>query len=168
MKVVNMGVAALLMLGLAVAAQAGSGCGSEKKSSCTRGKSDCGREDKTQAHGEHGYGTIDTAGLKSLMAAGHPLTVVDARSAEWDDGKRLPGAIALTADQSDAEIQSAIPSKDSLVVAYCSNQKCQASAKLADRLVALGYANVIKYPDGIAGWVEAGQAVEQKMVQNAE
>lgn len=107
------------------------------------------------------YGKIDTQGLKSLVDSKAPVVVVDARSAQWDDGKRIPGAIMLTSDSSDEAIAAALPSKDALVVTYCSNLKCPASAKLAEKLVGLGYKNVVKYPEGLAGWVEAGHEVTE-------
>ena len=48
-----------------------------------------------------------------------------------------------------------------LVVTYCAGLKCPASHQLAERLEKLGYGNVIEYPEGIPGWIEAGHAVEQ-------
>ena len=54
-----------------------------------------------------------------------------------------------------------IPSKNSLVVTYCSNPKCPASGMLAANLKKLGYKTVLEYPHGIEGWVAAGQKHEK-------
>lgn len=105
--------------------------------------------------------TISTEGLAALLNAKATAAVVDARTAKWDDGKRIAGAKRVEPTASEAEITAALPDKNALVVAYCSNTKCQASHELAARLRDLGYKNVVRYPDGIAGWVEAGHEVTE-------
>jgi rhodanese-related sulfurtransferase len=103
--------------------------------------------------------TIGTDALAALVRAKAPVTILDARSGKFDDGRRIPGAKALAASADDATIAATAGAKDGLIVTYCSNPKCPASKKLAERLQALGYTNVIKYPDGIDGWVAAGQDI---------
>lgn len=107
-------------------------------------------------------GTVNTEGLDALLKAKAPLKIFDARSGKYDDGKRIPGAQQLSPDADEAVIAEAIPGKDTLVVTYCAGPKCPASKALHDRLKKLGYSNVIEYPQGIAGWLEAGKAVEDK------
>jgi len=112
----------------------------------------------TQA-AQHTFSTIDTEGLKALIASGEAVVIVDARSGKYDDGRRIPGVVSLSADARDETIAQVLPDKNAKVVAYCSNEKCPASANLAKRLVKLGYTNVHKYPHGIAGWTAAGHPV---------
>jgi len=102
---------------------------------------------------------LTTAALKALIDANVPIKLFDARSGKYDDGRRIPGASSLSAAANENEIAKAIGAKDALVVTYCSNLKCPASAALAKRLRALGYKNVIEYPHGIDGWAAAGNAV---------
>ncbi len=147
-------VVAIALPGWAATVQAGAGCAAVCASKPVA------KAAESAAHSAK-YGTMDTAAVKSLVESGSSAVIVDARSAKWDDGKRIPGAVSLTADSPAEEIEKAIPSKDALVVAYCSNLKCPASAKLAEKLVALGYKNVIKYPEGLQGWIEAGNAVTE-------
>ncbi len=104
---------------------------------------------------------VSTATLKTLLDAKTPLLLFDARTGKYDDGRRIPGAKALSPEASAEEIAKAAPSKDALIVTYCSNVKCQASPKLAAALGKLGYKNVLEYSAGIAGWAEAGNAVEE-------
>lgn len=104
---------------------------------------------------------ITVVELKALIEKGEPLVILDARSGKWDDGKRIPGAKALSADALDAEISALIPSKDARVITYCGGVTCPASAKLANRLDVLGYKNITELPAGIAGWLEAGNKVEE-------
>lgn len=105
--------------------------------------------------------TVSTAGLKALLDARVPLTLVDARSAKYDDGFRLPGAKYLPAGSSAADVRRALVLKNKLVVTYCANLQCPASAALAKQLHEMGYTSVIEYPYGIQGWREAGLAVEK-------
>ncbi len=107
----------------------------------------------------HDVPVIDTKALATLLAAKTDITVLDARSGKWDDGRRIPGAKGLSASAADADIAKVAPDKDGLIVTYCSSTKCPASAMLAGKLRKLGYKNVIEYPKGIDGWQEAGQTV---------
>ncbi len=113
------------------------------------------------AAGKDAGGTITTAGLAALLRAKTPVALFDARTGKYDDGKRVPGAKALSAASSDADIAAALPDKNALVVTYCAGLSCPASHQLADKLKGLGYANVIEYAEGIAGWTAAGNAVDQ-------
>lgn len=107
----------------------------------------------------HQYGTIDTEGLKHLLQAKVPLVLLDARTGSYDDGKRIPSAKALALNASAEEAAAQIPNKESLVIVYCTNLKCPAGAMLAERLLQLGYKNVIKYREGIQQWIASGNQV---------
>jgi rhodanese-related sulfurtransferase len=117
----------------------------------------CAGGDEAVAAGAHR--TVTTDQVAAMIEGKKPVVILDARAAKWDDGKRIPGAKALSAQSTDAEIATALPDKNAEVVAYCSNLKCPASAQLVKRLDELGYKNVSKYPDGIQGWLEAGKPV---------
>ncbi len=108
-------------------------------------------------------GIVNTAGLATLMNAKTPLVLLDARTGKYDDGKRIPGALTLGPAATNEEIAKVVPEKNALIVTYCVNPKCMASHHLAMRLREAGYLNVLRYPAGIEGWVEAGhQVVEAK------
>ncbi len=104
---------------------------------------------------------INTAALKSLIDAGVPLTLVDARVGKYDDGRRISSALNLSPEAKDEEMQGLLKSKDALIVSYCANLKCPASKMLAARLRALGYKHVVEYPQGVEGWVAEGNPVAQ-------
>lgn len=103
---------------------------------------------------------INTAGLAALIAVKTPLIILDTRSGKYDDGKRIPGAKSLKAGSSDDEIKAVLPDKSALIVTYCANLECPASHQLADKLIKMGYLNLIEYPEGIEGWQKAGHGVE--------
>lgn len=133
--------------GPAAAAGAKTACGFDCAKAC------CGLAAKETA-------AITTAVLKTLLEA-NAAVVLDARSGKWDDGKRVPGASSLSPNATAEGAADLIPSKDALVVTYCSSTRCSASSMLARRLRELGYKNILEYPVGIAGWIEGGNDVEQ-------
>lgn len=87
--------------------------------------------------------------------------IFDARTGKWDDGSRIPGAKTLSAENSEDEICAAIPDKNQPVLVYCGSKQCPASRKLAEKLISLGYTNVMEYSDGIKGWRDAGKEIEK-------
>jgi rhodanese-related sulfurtransferase len=109
---------------------------------------------------KHTYAEINTEALAVLMRVKVPMLIFDARTGEYDDGRRIPGAKQLSPEATTKEIAGAIKSKEALVVAYCTNVDCPASRMLYLRLKELGYKNVIEYPYGIEGWVKAGNKFE--------
>ena len=58
---------------------------------------------------------------------------------------------------------AAPPAKDknSPIVAYCGNPRCQAYQAAAKAASKLGYKNVKHMSAGIAGWKEAGEKIEK-------
>lgn len=117
----------------------------------------CSLSSAPKATKNHNLSTFE---LKKIVDSGKAV-LLDARSAKYDDGYRIPGAKSLTSESTPEEIAAIIPSKDSAVVTYCSNLKCPASEALAKHLKTLGYTNVKEYPEGIAGWREAGGNVHK-------
>ena len=85
------------------------------------------------------------------------MTILDARTGKFDDGRRIAGAQVLQDVSTPEEIAAIVPEKDALIVTYCVNLQCPASAALAARLRELGYRNVLEYPAGIEGWSAAGK-----------
>ncbi|HAE41273.1 MAG TPA: sulfurtransferase, partial [Candidatus Riflebacteria bacterium] len=85
---------------------------------------------------------------------------LDARSGKYDDGKRIADALSLNAESKPEEVSKVLPKKDALIVTYCANLKCPASNALYNHLKSLGYTNLIEYPEGIQGWIEAGNPVK--------
>jgi rhodanese-related sulfurtransferase len=131
------------------------GAKTEKKCShCGMPKGHCKGATKAAPMAE-----INTAALKTLIDSGASLTLVDARTGKYDDGRRIGKAISLSPEATDAEIGSALPAKDAMIVTYCVNTKCPASRLLATRLTTLGYKHVLEYPQGIEGWAGDGNAV---------
>jgi rhodanese-related sulfurtransferase len=107
---------------------------------------------------------IGTEAPATLVRAGVPMVIPDARAAKWDDGRRVPGARTMAPDAPQESASKVLASKDVLIVRYCRGAKCSLSRELTDRLMQLGYRNVLRYEGGICGWAESGNAVERVQV----
>lgn len=103
-------------------------------------------------------GEVSTEELRRILADGSAI-VIDARPrAEFDAG-HIPGARVLDAssgDQIAAVERLTNGNKAAALVVYCNGPYCQASRRLADRLVAAGFTNVRRYQLGMPVWRALG------------
>ena len=97
--------------------------------------------------------------LKAAIGAG-TVTVVDALGGEYYAKQHLPGAVALAPGDVGALASAVLPDKGAAIVTYCTGPSCPNSGQVANRLTALGYADVRKYAEGIEDWTGAGLPTE--------
>lgn len=84
-------------------------------------------------------------------------TFVDANSGEFRTKNGvIPGAILLTSSGSYDAAKELPADKTTPLVFYCSNTKCGASKKAAERAFNAGYSDVSYLPDGLMGWKSSG------------
>ena len=95
-----------------------------------------------------------------MIENGEPFVLVDALSPMSFAAEHIPGAINLTPGWVDDRARRRIPDLDTEVVVYCESSDCESSAKVADRLLELGYSNVRHYVGGKRDWAEAGLPLE--------
>jgi len=101
---------------------------------------------------------ISTADLKAAIAK-KDVTILDVNGTETYKAGHIPGSIDYVANKKD--IATLLPAdKGALVVAYCGSEKCGAYAKAAEAAKELGYTNVQHYKPGLAGWKDAGEALQ--------
>lgn len=100
------------------------------------------------------YKDINTDELKSMIDTKVPMIILDARKKL--KGGLLPGAKNLPYDTEEKDITNSLGSisKDTTIVVYCANMYCPLSKYLAEKLAAMGYTKIFKYPDGVAGWLD--------------
>jgi rhodanese-related sulfurtransferase len=103
-------------------------------------------------------GEVSTEELRRILADGTAI-VIDARPrAEFDAG-HIPGARVVdepSDDQIAAVERLTKGNKGAALVVYCNGPYCQASRRLADRLVAAGFTNVRRYQLGMPVWRALG------------
>lgn len=104
-----------------------------------------------------GLETIAPRDLHALIQA-RQVTVIDVNSRHSWMTARVPGAVNLdpvTFGDSDLP-----PTKESMLVFYCSNPLCRKAPSAARRARKMGYANVAVMSAGINGWVDAALPTE--------
>jgi rhodanese-related sulfurtransferase len=105
---------------------------------------------------------VSTAEMKNLLADGSTIVLDTRTPAEFDAG-HLPTARNLDAPPSAhvAAIERLVNGdKGKPLVLYCNGPFCQASRRLADQLVAAGFADVRRYQLGIPVWRALGGPTE--------
>ena len=105
-------------------------------------------------------GQIDRETLRAKLESGDELVLVDALSPMSFARSHLPGAINLTPDWVDGRARRRIPDQDTAIVVYCESADCDSSLIVANRLLELGYRNVLHYAEGKRDWEEAGLPLE--------
>lgn len=104
---------------------------------------------------------ITTKQLKQKIDDHEDFALVEVLGPETFAEFHLPHAINVPVDDTFEEnIQKAVPDKNKLVVVYCRDIECHASAKAVRRMELLGYKNILEYHNGKDGWKAAGLPVE--------
>ena len=103
---------------------------------------------------------IERDELHARMERGDELVLVDALGPISYGAAHLPGAINIPPDRVDAIAARRIPNPDALVVVYCAGVECVSSVEVAERLLELGYGNVLHYAGGKRDWKDAGLPLE--------
>ena len=86
--------------------------------------------------------------------------IIDVNGTESYNKGHVPGALNWAAIKD--SLESSLPKdKNTTIVAYCGNPKCQAYQAAAKAATKLGYKNVKHMSAGIAGWKEAGEKMEK-------
>jgi rhodanese-related sulfurtransferase len=101
------------------------------------------------------YQTIDARTLRDRLGSDDRPVLVNALAREGFDEARIPGSINIPA--SDAlRVAPDLLAKDQPIVVYCSSRSCTASPTLAQKLVDLGFTEVIDFEGGIHEWEREG------------
>ena len=99
-----------------------------------------------------GFSGITTTQAETLYKS-HQAIFVDARN---DLGLSIPGSIWLNVNSTDKEIAAGLPDKSVKIVTYADDSSSNAESLMAAHLKQLGYTNVVEYPAGLQGWINAG------------
>jgi len=115
---------------------------------------------------EGGYKVVGTEELKKWYDTGKKMIIISALPATDDkEFGTLPSAVNGAMPKSEKELTQADQNnllkaagmdKDRTIVVYCGFIACRRSHIGAKILVDNGFANVYRYPAGIAGWQEMG------------
>src|SRR6478752_6217506 len=102
--------------------------------------------------------TITRDELKSALADGAPMTLLEALPEKYYRHGHLPGARLFPHDQAGELAEKLLAEKEARIVIYCASASCLNSHQAARALTDLGYTNVQVYVEGKADWQAAGLA----------
>jgi len=109
----------------------------------------------------------DAWDVKTDMERGRAdFVVIDARSPEDFEAKRIAGAINLPYRTMDTQTTAHLP-KDKVMVTYCWGPGCNGSTKAAHRLASLGF-RVKELIGGLEYWIREGGPVEGALVDETD
>lgn len=124
--------------------------------------SDKKSEEKKSTEAAKPYVEVSAEELQALQAADKNVVVIDSRGGKYFDGTVIKGAKQLaTDDTNEKTLAKLAPNKSDVIVFYCTNHDCPASAKAAAKAKELGYTNIKKYAAGIDDWVKKGLPTEK-------
>jgi rhodanese-related sulfurtransferase len=90
----------------------------------------------------------------------HKAVIIDVNGTESFDKGHVP--TALNFETIEGKLQKALPKdKNTLIIAYCGNPRCNAYQGAAKAASKLGYKNVKHMSAGIMGWKDAGEKTEK-------
>jgi rhodanese-related sulfurtransferase len=106
--------------------------------------------------------------LLDLIKSGKSFKLVDVLSRESYENEHIKGAISIPLDEIGKRSRELLK-KDELIVVYCASFDCQASTSCAEKLLTLGYKNVLDYKGGLRDYKEASLPLEKGLrLQGAE
>lgn len=91
---------------------------------------------------------------------GDAFVLVDALAPMSFAHSHLPGAVNLPPEWVDERGSRRIPDPNTEIVVYCASSTCESSAEVGNRLIELGYRNVLHYAGGKRDWIGAGLPLE--------
>jgi rhodanese-related sulfurtransferase len=97
--------------------------------------------------------------LKRRLDDKLPTLIFEALPEKYYLHAHIPGARQLDHHDVTPQLGALAPDAHATIVVYCASATCRNSDVAANRLVALGYADVRVYVEGKQDWLEAGLPV---------
>ncbi len=95
---------------------------------------------------------VSAAHIAKLIAEKQPYTLIDARPKRVADKGMIPTAVNVSDTDFDKNLDKLPADKASQVIYYCGGLDCVLSDKSAAKARALGYTDVVTYPEGYPEW----------------
>lgn len=109
------------------------------------------------------YQTIDAGTLRERLRSDDRPVLVNALAREAFDDARIPGSISIPAGDA-LRVAPDVLARDQAIVVYCSSRSCTASPTLAQKLVDIGFTEVIDFEGGVDEWERAGYPMQGSRV----
>jgi rhodanese-related sulfurtransferase len=103
---------------------------------------------------------IDAQTLRSMMAPGKDITVIDTMSEIECLDHRIPGTKCISCEEIENSASALPADKERALVFYCESEGCYRSCRAADAATRYGYKEVYLLAGGIPAWKQAGYPME--------
>lgn len=97
--------------------------------------------------------------LTNMVSSGQRFKLVDVLDKGHYEKEHIQGAISLPLNEIEKKAAKVLK-KDDTIVVYCASFDCQASTNAAEKLLSLGYKNVLDYKGGLKDYKEANLPLE--------
>lgn len=97
--------------------------------------------------------------LTNMVSSGQKFKLVDVLDKEHYEKEHIQGAISLPLNEIEKKAEKVLK-KDEMIVVYCASFDCQASTSAAEKLLSLGYKNVLDYKGGLKDYRAANLPLE--------
>ena len=101
---------------------------------------------------------VDLEGFRRAVAD-PAVVVIDAQGEGGFERAHVEGAVSFDLDDVVGQASQVLPSPDTAVVVYCTDERCLGSEFVGTQLVEAGHTDVRRFPGGIAEWAAAGLPV---------
>lgn len=103
--------------------------------------------------------TISRDELMKMIGQKREFKLVDVLSGDSYRNQHIKGAISIPLDEIEKDAPKLL-NKDETIVTYCASFDCQASTKAAEKLMSMGYKDVLDYKGGLKDYKEANLPLE--------
>lgn len=97
--------------------------------------------------------------LTNMVSSGQRFKLVDVLDKGHYEKEHIPGAISLPLNEIEKKAAKVLK-KDDTIVVYCASFDCQASTNATEKLLSMGYKNVLDYKGGLKDYKEANLPLE--------
>ncbi|MEW6100767.1 MAG: rhodanese-like domain-containing protein [Candidatus Omnitrophota bacterium] len=104
--------------------------------------------------------------LMKMQETGENFKLVDVLDKTHYETEHIKGAISLPVNEIEKKAKALLKKEEKIVV-YCASFDCQASTIAAQKLMAMGYKDVLDYKGGIKDYKEAGLPLEGTLYRKA-
>lgn len=102
--------------------------------------------------------------LMKMVSSGQKFKLVDVLDKEHFQKEHIKGAISLPVNEIEKKAAKILKKSETIVV-YCASFDCQASTKAAEKLLSMGYRDVLDYKGGLKDYKEANLALEGSLYE---
>ncbi len=100
--------------------------------------------------------------LMQMINSREKFKLIDVLSRESFENEHIKGAISLPLEEIGRKAHKLLHKKDKIVT-YCGNFDCPASTQAAEKLLAMGFKNVLDYKGGLKDYKEANLPLAGKV-----